>query len=104
MLMMAQGRKYIILGDMFELGTDELTLHREVGMYAAMARLDGMIFIGNLAKEMYEGAMKLRATPEYYPDKATFFAAHTAKDFADTTVLVKASHGMHFEEIVEWLK
>lgn len=104
LLMMAQGRKYVILGDMFELGTDELALHREVGMYAAMARLDGMIFIGKLAKEMYEGAMKLHAMPEYYPDKEAFFEAHNPKDFADTTVLVKASHGMHFEEIVEWLK
>ncbi|MBP3351288.1 MAG: UDP-N-acetylmuramoyl-tripeptide--D-alanyl-D-alanine ligase [Lachnospiraceae bacterium] len=104
LLMMAQGRKVVILGDMFELGTDELALHREVGMYAAMARLEGMIFIGNLSKEMYEGAVKLRTMPEYYPDKEAFFAAHKPEDFADTTVLVKASHGMHFEEIVEWLK
>ncbi len=104
LLMMAQGRKVVILGDMFELGTDELALHREVGMYAAMARLEGMIFIGNLSKEMYEGAAKLRAMPEYYPNKEAFFAAHEPEDFADTTVLVKASHGMHFEEIVEWLK
>ena len=104
LLMMAQGRKVVILGDMFELGTDELALHREVGMYAAMARLEGMIFIGNLSKEMYEGAAKLRGMPEHYPDKEAFFAAHKPEDFADTTVLVKASHGMHFEEIVEWLK
>lgn len=104
LLMMAQGKKVVILGDMFELGADELALHREVGMYAAMARLDGMIFIGNLSKEMYEGAAKLRAVPEYYPDKEVFFAAHKPEDFADTTVLVKASHGMHFEEIVRWLK
>lgn len=104
LLMMAQGKKVIILGDMFELGTEELALHREVGMYAAMARLDGMIFIGALAKEMYEGATKLRATAEYYPDKEAFWAAHKPTDFTDTTVLVKASHGMHFEEIVEWLK
>ena len=81
-----------------------MSLHREVGQYAALARLDKMIFIGNLAKEMYEGAMKLRAMPEYYPDKSAFFAAHKKEDFADMTVLVKASHGMHFEEIVEWLR
>lgn len=104
LLMMAQARKVVILGDMFELGTDELALHREVGMYAAMARLEGMIFIGKLSKEMYEGAAKLRAMPEYYPDKEAFFAAHNPEDFTDATVLVKASHGMHFEEIVEWLK
>ena len=103
LLMMANGPKCVILGDMFELGTNELALHREVGQYAAMARLDRMIFIGNMAKEMYDGAAKLRTMPEYYPDKAAFFAAHSKQDFAGMTVLVKASHGMHFEEIVEWL-
>ena len=104
LLMMAQGPKVVILGDMFELGADELALHREVGQYAALARLDRMIFIGDMAQEMYEGAMKLRAMPEYYPDKQAFFAAHKVEEFAETTVLVKASHGMHFEEIVEWLR
>ncbi len=104
LLMMAQGPKAVILGDMFELGAEELALHREVGHYAAMAPLDKMIFIGDLAKAMYEGALKLRAMPEYYPDKDSFFAAHKRSEFVDATVLVKASHGMHFEEIVEWLK
>lgn len=104
LLAMAQGTKTVILGDMFELGADELALHREVGYYAAMAPLDNMIFIGNLAKEMYEGARKLRAMPEYYPDKAAFFAAHKPENFKNTTVLVKASNGMQFKEIVEWLK
>ena len=104
LLMMANGSKCVILGDMFELGAEESVLHREVGQYAALARLDKMIFIGNLARGMYEGAVKLRAMPEYYPDKAAFFAAYEKDDFAGMTVLVKASHGMHFEEIVEWLK
>lgn len=103
LLMMANGPKCVILGDMFELGKNELALHREVGQYAALARLDRMIFIGNMAKEMYDGAAKLRAVPEYYPDKAAFFEAHNKQDFTGMTVLVKASHGMHFEEIVEWL-
>ena len=57
-----------------------------------------------VAKEMYEGALQLHGTPEYYPDKAAFFAAHNPSDFKGMTVLAKASHGMHFEEIVEWLK
>jgi len=104
LLKTAEGKKVAILGDMFELGVNELALHSEVGQYATMAMLDKMIFIGNLSKEMYEGAMKLHGTPEYYIDKETFFANHSSSDFADTTVLVKASHGMHFEEIVEWLK
>ena len=104
LLMMAEGPKAVILGDMFELGADELTLHREIGYYAATARIEKLVFIGSLAKEMYDGAMKLRAMPEHYPDKEAFFVAHKPEEFAGMTTLVKASHGMHFEEIVEWLK
>ncbi len=104
LLMMACGHKTVILGDMFELGAEELALHKEVGRYAAKAGTDHMIFIGKLAKEMYEGAVSCRADAEYYPDKEAFFAAHGAADFGSSTVLVKASHGMHFEEIVEWLQ
>ena len=104
LLMMADGPKCVILGDMFELGINELALHREVGQYAALARLDRMIFIGKMAEQMYEGASKLRAVPEYYLDKAAFFEACNVDEFKNTTVLVKASHGMHFEEIVEWLQ
>lgn len=104
LLKMAQGPKAVILGDMFELGAEELALHREVGHYAALARLEKLVFIGPLAKEMYEGARMLRAMPEYYPDKTAFLAAHKPEDFRDMTVLVKASHGMQFEEIVAWLE
>ncbi len=104
LLMMAEGPKAVILGDMFELGAEELAMHREIGHYAARARISNLFFIGTLAKEMYEGAMKLRAMPEYYTDKESFFAAHKPEDFAGMTVLVKASHGMHFEEIVKWLQ
>ncbi len=104
LLKMAQGPKCVILGDMFELGTEEQALHREVGHFAALAGLEQMIFIGSLAREMYEGARKLRAMPEYYPDKEAFLTAHKPEDFRNMTVLVKASHGMHFEEIVTWLE
>ncbi len=104
LLMMAQGTKVVILGDMFELGREALDMHREIGYYAAMAPVDRIICIGSMAKEICEGAMKLCAMPEYYPDKAAFFADHKQSDFGGSTVLVKASNGMQFKEIVEWLK
>lgn len=104
LLMMAEGSKTVILGDMFELGSEELALHKGVGQYAARAGVDRMIFIGELSRQMHEGAAQLQRNAEYYMDKAAFFEAHTPLDFADTTVLVKASHGMHFEEIIEWLQ
>lgn len=104
LLTMAQGETCVILGDMFELGQEELALHEEVGRYAAQAGIHRLIFIGEMAQKMQEGAKKMHTMPEYYADKAAFFAAHKLTDFIDTTVLVKASHGMHFEEIVAWLQ
>lgn len=104
LLMMAQGKKTVILGDMFELGTEELALHKEVGQYAARAGADQMIFIGKLSEKMQEGVLELGGASEFYPDKPSFFKAHKPSDFADTTILIKASHGMQFEEIVNWLE
>lgn len=44
-------RKVAILGDMFELGTKELLLHREVGTYAAEKKLDLLCCIGTYPKQ-----------------------------------------------------
>lgn len=104
LLMTAEGSKTVILGDMFELGSETLALHKEVGEYAAHAGADKLIFIGELSKQMFEGAAQLRGASEHYRDKKAFFEAHTPSDFADTTVLIKASRGMQFEEIVAWLQ
>ncbi|MBQ8591277.1 MAG: UDP-N-acetylmuramoyl-tripeptide--D-alanyl-D-alanine ligase [Lachnospiraceae bacterium] len=112
MLMSAEGRKVCILGDMGELGEDENALHEEVGAYAARAGVDCMIFVGNQAVFMDQGAEKSMAG---IPDK-TEKQIHHFSDKADClsvlgdlllpgdTVLVKASHYMGFDEIIESLK
>ena len=50
------GRKTAILGDMGELGEDELRLHREVGLFAADCCLDLCICVGKLSRCMAEAA------------------------------------------------
>ena len=56
LLSMANSRTVAILGDMFELGSNENTLHYEVGAYAAEKGIDVILCIGNLSRNMYEGA------------------------------------------------
>jgi UDP-N-acetylmuramoyl-tripeptide--D-alanyl-D-alanine ligase len=58
LLMLADTPKAAILGDMFELGDDSLSMHREVGAYAANLQIQRLVFIGEQAKEMYLGAIK----------------------------------------------
>ena len=93
------GRKVAILGDMKELGSNELALHYDTGAYAKEIGIDRILSVGPLAKELARGAEDLwfesiDALLHELPD--------LLKD--GDTVLVKASHSMHFENIVENLK
>ena len=104
----ALGRKIAILGDMFELGEESDKLHGEVGDYAASCGVDSLIFVGASAKHMYERA-RLHDDVEirYYPNKELLLSAlsDTSKDILrqGDTILVKASHGMGFSEVVDFL-
>lgn len=96
-------RKVAILGDMFELGTDEAALHREVGVYAAEASVDVIICVGELCIHMYEGAKSVEnpdSSIYYFRDKEELLAKIGEIIHDGDIVLVKASHGMHFEEII----
>jgi UDP-N-acetylmuramoyl-tripeptide--D-alanyl-D-alanine ligase len=97
-LMNFQGRKVCILGDMKELGKNELALHFETGVHAKKA--DVIIAVGPLAKSLGEGA----ETDLYFETKELAIKALPKLINKDDVVLVKASHSMEFEKIVEILK
>lgn len=101
------GRKVAILGDMFELGTEEAALHSEVGAYVAKKEIDVVICIGNLCKNMYESAKAMQDSClklYYFKEKEAFFAEMNELLQDGDIVLIKASHGMHFEEIIKKLE
>ena len=96
----ANGRKVALLGDMFELGEKEKELHREVGEYLAEKDIDGVICVGELAKEIYEGAKNSNAKCVWYENKKELTDnVHQLIECGDT-VLIKASHGMGFAELI----
>ena len=96
-LMNLEGRKVCILGDMKELGENELQLHYETGVYAKTADL--VIAIGPLAKELAKGADGI-----HFEDKQTAIKNLPQLIQKGDTILVKASHSMEFEKITEYLK
>lgn len=98
----ADSRQVAILGDMFELGENERTLHYDVGAYAAEKKIDVVICIGALSEETAKGASAAKVL--HFKDKVEFFAVAKECLQKGDTVLVKASHGMAFSEIVEKLK
>ena len=105
-LNMAIGRKVAVLGDMGELGEDEKALHRSVGEYAAEQGIDLVCAIGELSKEMAEGVKTVNSKTEvlWFPTKEDFLSqAHDTIKTGDN-ILIKASHGMEFPELVDALK
>ena len=105
-LIQTDERKVAILGDMFELGADERKMHYEVGEYAAKKGIDCIICAGELAKEYYDGAKAAGKKENLYYFPSRDEAIENLKDIvkANDAILVKASHGMKFEKIVEVLK
>lgn len=112
----ADTRTVAVLGDMFELGTDEKKMHYNVGVHAAEKGINVLICIGDLSAEIARGARETvnsteaeNGTPSagmeihHYKTKAEFFEDAKNVLREGDTILVKASHGMEFPEIVERL-
>lgn len=96
----SEGKKIAVLGDMAELGELTEQSHRAMGALTKELGIDCVIAIGQKAKDIANAN----------PDKAKWFAdiegaLGTLKEefTAGSAMLVKASHSMHFEKIVEEL-
>jgi UDP-N-acetylmuramoyl-tripeptide--D-alanyl-D-alanine ligase len=105
-LSLVSGRKVALLGDMFELGREERSLHAQVGEYTALHGIDVICFTGNLSKDGYDAATRISANPNiyYFGNKEAMLQALTSILQKGDTVLVKASHGMEFDQVVSWLR
>ena len=100
-------RTVAILGDMFELGPEEKELHYETGRYAAEQNIDVLVCIGALSSETARGAKENASggmSVYHFPSKDAFFRKMDQILQTGDTILVKASHGMEFPEIVECLR
>ena len=105
----AQGRKVAILGDMFELGENEDSLHKQVGEYAVQNKIEVILCTGILSKNMYDGAMEEKRYSNHtivmwYQTKQQLMVDIMNVLKPEDTILIKASHGMGFSEVVDFLK
>lgn len=101
----AKGRKVAILGDMGELGENEEQMHAEVGYHAAKNKIDLLICTGKISSHMAEAAMASGGCGEVLqvPTMEALLTCLPSLIQSGDTVLVKASHFMHFEKVVEKL-
>lgn len=96
--------KIAILGDMFELGDDSDNMHKEVGTYLINKDITHVILVGNNAKSIYEGISEnINGKKAYYFENKDEMYKQIKEivDTYSTAILLKASRGMKFEEIIE---
>lgn len=96
-----------VLGDMLELGGESAHWHEEVGKWAALSGIGMLVVTGDMAQAMAKGALETGMDPAN---------VHVARDIddiierletlldRDALVLVKASRGMHLDEVVSRIK
>jgi UDP-N-acetylmuramoyl-tripeptide--D-alanyl-D-alanine ligase len=93
-------RRVAVLGDMLELGPSGPALHREGGR-ALAGRVDALLGVGPLAKEIVEGAREAGLTAlEHFATAADAVAALPALVRPGDAVLVKGSRGVKLEAVV----
>jgi UDP-N-acetylmuramoyl-tripeptide--D-alanyl-D-alanine ligase len=98
-------RRVAVLGDMLELGPAGAALHRAAGRFLA-GRVDAVVGVGPLAKEILEGAREAGFPPGSLHHFAT--AGEATEALPDLVrpgdaVLVKASRGVKLEAAVDAL-
>lgn len=98
-----EGRRIAILGDMYELGEESDRLHFGVGVFARSCGIDEVIAIGPQAKQIAEGAAGGETKTACFATKEAFLKHRAQHIGPGDLVLVKASRGMHMEEIVAQL-
>lgn len=101
-----KGRCVAILGDMGELGPQEASLHEEVGQFAGGCSLAACVCVGPLSRHIAEGIRRVNSgMPVIHEKDVESVISHLGNLVQPgDTVLVKASHFMKFERIVEALQ
>lgn len=104
------GKKWLVLGDIGELGDSAEAMHIEVGAHASEANIDGLYTLGHLSQAMtfaFNKASEARhrnAVAQHFTelnDLVTALKQHLANN---NTILVKGSRFMAMERVVNALR
>jgi UDP-N-acetylmuramoyl-tripeptide--D-alanyl-D-alanine ligase len=110
----AAGRRFAVLGDMFELGETSLREHRALGRWLATCAIDRVFFTGKdmeVAWKAFHSASKKKHRSEHGSAADSYFK--TKKQLATTlrallkpgdAMLIKGSRGMKMEELIDMLQ
>lgn len=99
-LLQFSGQRWLVLGDMGELGADAIKLHAEVGSYAKAAGLDELVSVGPLSK--YAAAsFGSDKSFEQQAEAVTYLQNILKAEKGVINILIKGSRSAHMELIVQ---
>ena len=99
-LLLAGGERWLVLGDMAELGTDARGLHAGIGERARERGVDRLFAVGPLGAATVDA---FGTGAEHFDDKAALIAALKSQLHAGVTCLVKGSRSAGMEQVVSAL-
>jgi len=98
----ARGKKYVVLGDMLELGPGSPKEHKRIGKIIGAAGFDELLTFGPMAANITQGAGKM--AKRHFTDKKALSEYLAGKISAGDVVLIKGSRGMKMEQVVAALQ
>jgi UDP-N-acetylmuramoyl-tripeptide--D-alanyl-D-alanine ligase len=99
-LALQPGERWLVLGDMGELGPDAAALHARIGQAAREQGIVRVYTVGKLAANAAEAFGKHART---FADQTALIATLRQELHAGVSALVKGSHASHMERVVEAL-
>ena len=94
-----------VLGDMLELGPFAPALHRGVGEYLGKVGINTLVAVGEMAAHIADGAREAGVAEVYHcADNEEAKQVLPGLIRPESTFMVKASRGMHLEELTAVLK
>ncbi len=102
-----EGRRFAVLGDMFELGRAAAREHRSLGHAVAGYHLHHAYFTGKYSRQAYKAALEASngsAKSSFYTDKEKLVGALRNAVRPGDVVLIKGSRGMKMEEVIDLLQ
>ena len=96
-LLLADGERWLVLGDMAELGPEARALHAGIGERARERGVERLFAVGPLGVATVEA---FGAQGEHFNDKPALIAALQAQLHAGVTCLVKGSRSAGMEQVV----
>lgn len=101
----SNGRKIGILGDMLELGEDEIFYHEEIGRFIADAKIDILLTKGELSRHISKTAREKdnQLLTKHFTSNADVISYLEEILLPEDTIFLKGSRGMALDEVVLYI-